>query len=415
MANRGFVLTFAPSRLILFVMSIGIYPQLRRPARAAFFLVVIGYWLTACSPSVDPGPSVLVSATPVATVPKATVDTRVSIAGFNLSALTRHAVQVYRIVYQTVDANNQPVQASGALLVPVTTGGLPLLSLQHATIRDEADAPSNYGQSSEAYTFGTVLASLGYVVSAPDYLGFGASRNLPHPYEHAPTMARASLDMLRAVRDWCAQQNVELNDKLFLAGYSQGGAATMALHKMIEETAASEFTVTASAPGAGAYHKTGFTNYIFGLNQNLAFIDNYLWVLDTYNREYRINRPIGQIIAPNNTFTIQNNQLTGNFSRNPQQLFTAQFRQGITSGTDAAFVNALRDNDVHDWRPRAPIRMFHGTADDFVPILNARNALAAMRARGATNVELVEIPNGDHFSSVGSYVLGMYFYVNGFN
>jgi pimeloyl-ACP methyl ester carboxylesterase len=376
-------------------------------------LASLAFYLVSCGGSDDPGlPPVLVTATQVAEVAKPAVDARLrDLPGANL--LTRHSVRVYRIVYRTRNTDNVEVEASGALLVPVVSDPKPLLSLQHATITQENQAPSNYGDQSEAWTFGTAMASIGYVVSAPDYLGFGASRTMPHPYEHAPSLASASLDMLRAVREFCRQEGIALNEKLFLAGYSLGGSATMALHKAIEEQAANEFTVTASAPGAGAYNKTGFARFIMGSNQPLSFIDSYLWVLDTYNRVYKINRPVNQIIDARFNFVIQNNQLTGDFSRNPQELFTPAFRQGIIAGTDAPFVNALRDNDVHDWRPRAPIRMFHGSADDFVPITNARDALAAMRARGATNVELQEIPNGNHFTSVSLYILGMYSYFEG--
>jgi pimeloyl-ACP methyl ester carboxylesterase len=375
-----------------------------------FIGICLAFWLVGCSGSDGPAPAVvLVSATQLAEVTKATVDARLrDLPGAN--ALTRHGVRVYRIVYRTRSTDNTEVEASGALLVPLTDSPKPLLSLQHATITQENQAPSNYTDQSEAWSFGTAMASIGFVVSAPDYLGFGASRAMPHPYEHAPTLASASLDMLRAVREFCQRENIVLNEKLFLAGYSLGGSATMALHKAIEEQAANEFTVTASAPGAGAYHKTGFARSIMGSNQALSFIDSYLWVLDTYNRVYRIGRPVNQIIASPFNFTIQNNQLTGNFSRNPQELFTPAFRQGILTGSDTQFANALRDNDIHDWRPRAPVRMFHGTADDFVPIANARDALAAMRARGATSVELQEIPGGNHFTAVPTYVLGMYFY-----
>lgn len=376
--------------------------------RVIWLGLVIG--LAACGKNNDPDlPQVLVSSTQLAELTKATIDGRLrDLPGSNL--LTRHSVRVYRIVYRTRNTENVEVEASGALLVPVVDNPKPLLSLQHATITQENQAPSNFTDQSEAWTLGAAMSSIGFVVSAPDYLGFGASRSMPHPYEHAPTLASASLDMLRAVREFCRKEGIVLNEKLFLAGYSLGGSATMALHKTIEEQAASEFTVTASAPGAGAYHKTGFARSIMGSNQVLSFIDSYLWVLDTYNRVYKINRPVNQIIDARFSFTIQGNQLTGNFSRNPQELFTPAFRQGILSGSDTPFMNALRDNDVHDWRPKAPIRMFHGSADDFVPITNARDALAAMRARGATNVELQEIPGGNHFTSVPQYILGMYFY-----
>ncbi|UOQ73602.1 alpha/beta hydrolase family protein [Hymenobacter cellulosilyticus] len=205
---------------------------------------------------------------------------------------------MYRLTYTTLDNSGKSITASGALLVPVSTQAMPLLSYQHGTIRpdDEGRAPSYYTTSSEVYSAVSVLASTGYIVSAPDYIGYGASKNLPHPYEHAASLASASLDMLRAAREFAAKEKVALNSKNFLLGYSEGGYATLALHKLIEEKAATEFTVTASAPGAGAYHKTAFADYILKSNEPLNFLSTYVWVLDTYNRTYGLNRPINYYV-----------------------------------------------------------------------------------------------------------------------
>jgi dienelactone hydrolase len=168
-----------------------------------------------------------------------------------VSLFTRFPVKVYKITYRTVDAAGTEVQASGAAVVPVMNHPAALLSHQHGTITSESGAPSNYGNSSEVWSAGTVLASSGYVVSAPDYLGYGAAKNISHPYEHRATLASASRDMLRAVRELCVTEKVALNGQLFLTGYSEGGYATMSLHKLLEEEHADEFTVTASAPAPG--------------------------------------------------------------------------------------------------------------------------------------------------------------------
>ena len=43
-----------------------------------------------------------------------------------------------------------------------------------------------------------IFASSAMIVSMPDYLGYGVSSNLPHPYEHGKSLATASYDMLKA-------------------------------------------------------------------------------------------------------------------------------------------------------------------------------------------------------------------------
>lgn len=321
-------------------------------------------------------------------------------------ALVRYPIRVYKLTYTTRNTDGQPVTASGALLVPVTTTALPLLSYQHGTIRpaDEDRAPSYYSASSEVYSAVSVLASTGYIVSAPDYLGYGASKALPHPYEHGESLASASLDMLRAAKEFCEQQKLTLNKKNFLLGYSEGGYATMALHKLMEEKYPTEFTVTASAPGAGAYHKSAFADYILASTQPLNFLSTYVWVLDTYNRVYGINRPLTYYYNPPYAAQLQANPFSAVPDR-ANELFTTGFRTGVLNKTDAALTTAFRANNLHDWKPKAPLALFHGTADDYVPYFNSQDAYNAMRARGATQVSLHPIQGGNHFTSVAQYTL----------
>ena len=329
------------------------------------------------------------------------------------AALVRYPVRVYKLTYTTQNTDGQATTASGALLVPVTTEALPLLSYQHGTIApaDEDRAPSYYSSSGEVYSAVSVLASTGYIVSAPDYIGYGASKALPHPYEHAPSLASASLDMLRAAREFCQQQKLTLNQKNFLLGYSEGGFATMALHKLMEEKLGSEFTVTASAPGAGAYHKTAFAKYILSSTQPLSFLSSYVWVLSTYNRVYGLNRPLTYYFNQPWATQLQANP-TGDVPKLASELFTPEFRASVLNDTDPQLTAAFHDNDIYDWQPKAPLALFHGTADDYVPYFNSEDAYRAMQARGATQVTLRPIQGGNHFSAAGPYTLAAYAFIS---
>lgn len=331
------------------------------------------------------------------------------------AALIRYPIRVYKLTYSTPNTDGQTVTASGALLVPVVPAGqqVPLLSYQHGTISpsDERKAPSYYSSSSEVYSAVSVLASTGYMVAAPDYIGYGASKTLPHPYEHAASLASTSLDMLRAAREFSQQQQLGLNAKTFLLGYSEGGFATLALHRLIETDPNSGFTVTASAPGAGAYHKSAFARYIMNSTQPLNFLGSYVWVLGTYDRVYGLNRPLSYYF--NEPYATQ-------LTANPQgpvptlatDLFTPALRTAVLNGSDSALSKTFRANDIYDWKPRAPLALFHGTADDYVPFFNSQDAYNAMRARGATQVELRPIQGGDHFSSAAPYTLQAYAFIS---
>ena len=96
-----------------------------------------------------------------------------------------------------------------------------------------------------------VLASLGYIVLAPDYVGFGASRARP-PYLLAAPSAAATVDFLTATRTWRSQTNVADNGQLFLTGCSEGGYVTMATHRALQTSASPHLQqLRMVVPGAG--------------------------------------------------------------------------------------------------------------------------------------------------------------------
>ena len=376
------------------------------------FLFSIGMLAAGCKQEMNPLPalppdSYLVSSELIGSYKPADLSRRLgNVPGVSL--FTRFPVNVYKITYRTADASGAEVNASGAVVIPVTSQPVALLSHQHGTITSEQSAPSNYRSNSEVYAAGTVLASSGYVVSAPGYIGYGAAKDLAHPYEHRATLASASRDMLRAVREFCKKEKVKLNDQLFLTGYSEGGYATMSLHKLLEEEHSDEFTVTASAPGAGAYDKTEFAKYILNSDQPLSFINSYLWVLDTYNKVYDLNRPYSYYLKEPYATRVQQNGTNASIDTNPQKLFSDEFRNSVLNGSDSKLLQTFGDNNVYDWQPKAPVALFHGTDDDFVPFFNSQNAYDAMRKRGAEQVQLVPIQGGDHFTSVPQFALGMF-------
>lgn len=135
-----------------------------------------------------------------------------------------YEVANHRLSYLTVDGQGRSVTASGLISVPVKGVGArsPVISYQHGTIFKDAEAPSNHAVAGEV---AVVLASLGYIVVAPDYVGYGASRGAEHPYLLAAPSAAAVLDLLSAAKSWRRSQGLVDNGQLFLAGYSEGGYA----------------------------------------------------------------------------------------------------------------------------------------------------------------------------------------------
>lgn len=318
-----------------------------------------------------------------------------------LSALKSNlnAVTAYKIIYETQHpfSPNVQIQASGLLLIPDSEDALPVLSLQHGTILDPNEVPSSFVATSVNKHYTSILAGLDYIVAVPDYLGYGETNYLLHPYEHGETLAQSSFDMLEAVQSFLDEQSVLYNEKLFLAGYSEGGYATMALHQYIEEN--TNTTVTASIAAGGAYNKTLFAKEIMQKNEPLAFIPNYLWVIYTYNNLHNVNEPFSFYLNEPYASMITDNPLSLfnlNINTNPQILFTENFRNLIINEGDHPIIDAIKDNDRFDWKPKGLVYILHGENDDFVFPSNATSAYEAMMTEGSTNINLILKEGQDH-------------------
>lgn len=300
-------------------------------------------------------------------------------------------VQSVKIVYETLDTQQKKILASGILLIPEKLEEGSLVSLQHGTITDENRAPSNSTIGINELTIAAIMASSGMFVIVPDYLGYGESKGINHPYEHRASLAQSSYDCIKAVYEYLDREALKSNEKLFLTGYSEGGYATMALHQLIEQD--NEIKVTHAYPGAGAYSKTAFLKEVLKKDEILPFMTTYLWVLDVYNTLYKnLNRPWTNYLNEpyaTNLENIQNINASIDSSLihgNPQILFTDAFIRGVIEGTDTVFLKVLQDNDVYDWKPKAPITLFHGTKDDFVYPINSELAEVTLKNNGGNVV-----------------------------
>jgi pimeloyl-ACP methyl ester carboxylesterase len=289
-----------------------------------------------------------------------------------LSATPRYGVDAYRLTYLTLDGNGQEIVASALVAIPQKPGisASPVLSYQHATLAHEADAPSNLADLADP---AIVVASLGYIVLAADYVGYGASKGASHPYLLAAPSASAVLDLLTAARYWRQTQHVIDNKQLFLAGYSEGAYVSMAAQRALQSASSSlQNQVVSVVVGAGPYD-VGLTldellklvrqsNPLIGALLNPGFL-KYLSTADRNNVRNLLMR---QLLGPDTDVT-----------------FMPVFLDNYLAD-DRASIEAL--SDVYDWLTQVPVNFFHGRDDRTVSYLNATTALQAMRARGSGNL-----------------------------
>jgi hypothetical protein len=315
--------------------------------------------------------------------------------GAQIPVTAQYGVNLIKLQYETIDPYGGRAIASGVLALPQgVTANLPLASYQHGTLMLTNEAPSAT-LSGEAQV-GIVMATTGYATAIPDYLGLGDSPPL-HPFHHARSEATACVDMLRAARAYCAGHGVGLSGKLFLAGYSEGGHVTMALHREIEEFHTNEFVITASAPMAGAYDLSGTTFADFLSDRPKPNPYYYAYLIAAYEEVYHLAPSLADLLAsPYNTTLpplLHGNAADTNINAampaDPRQALRPDYLAALESRADHPMRVALRDNDLYAWRPRAPMRLYHCGGDQDVLIANSEVATNVMQSLGATNVTLV--------------------------
>lgn len=330
--------------------------------------------------------------------------------GTLFSLLVRSGIKQIKISYQTTNTDGKPITASGALIIP-TNLPVPaaLASIQHGTLFEETDAPSYFKEGTEV-SIGILLAGTGTIIAMPDYIGYGDSKNVPHPYEHRKGLAEPGLDFIRAVKEYLEKENTNWNKKLMLAGYSQGGYATLALQKLIEETASTEFNLVASSCGAGAYNKT-LSMQTIATQPSVGDVNHnqsYIWVLQTYDRIYGLNRPASAYFKSPFAEQIAQSGFRAQISGSFNQLLQETFVKGIQDKTDTAVLNAFADNDLMNWAPKTVTQFYHGTADEYVPFFNSETTVAEMKKRGATQITLIPIQGGTHGTAISTFLTGTF-------
>lgn len=290
----------------------------------------------------------------------------------------RFDVVNHRLIYTTIDGQGRAVRASGLVSVPVKPPGVPspVLSYQHGTLFSDAQAPSNHAVASEV---AVLLASMGYIVVAADYVGYGVSRGMPHPYLLAEPSAAAVLDLLTAAQAWRRDAGIADNGQLFLAGYSEGGYVTLAAHRAMQAgDSPHRRQLVASVAGGGPYD-VGLT-----VSEQLRAVRKRVPLIGPLFRPAileRMGRPlrrearrwlVRRLVPRHADVTLQPSFLDHHFD-------------GDRAATE-------RLSNVVDWTPEAPVRLFHGDDDRTVPLASAERALLAMRSRGAAPVSLTHCP-----------------------
>lgn len=295
-----------------------------------------------------------------------------------ISTFTSRKIHQVAGVYESVDIHGNPIRVSGKFFYPKNEPMKNLIVVSHYTIGANHEAPS------ETFSFEGIFAAMGYGVIMADYIGFGVTVDSIHPYLQAETTARNVIDMALAVRPFIAERGLQVeSDEIILLGYSQGGATTLHVQRLLETYPEYEglFKIKKNYAGAGPYDiartydycvkkdNTGIPCAIPMIIQGMSLgmdkpLDmSYFFkepLLSNYNdwlnsKQYTVNQ-ISTLIGVNRLSDI----LTEN---------------GIdrTKAETARFYLELMQNSIpRSFKPKAPLYMFHSEDDPTVPFVNSQ-------------------------------------------
>lgn len=324
----------------------------------------------------------------------------------DLSDYVKHDVEVWRVTYNTM-LYEKKISASGLICFPATPGDYPVLSFQNGTNTEHSNAPSVY-PANFSYLLIQNVASMGFVVIIPDYPGFGSSEDNAHPYLLKEPTVRCVTDLLEALREFDTDVAFTggTTDDLFLFGYSQGGWATLALHRELELNGAAGFTLRASAAGAGP---TSLTEVLaemiaeahYPMPSYLAYIAHAYHTYNSLTVDYSdiFNEPYASRIPSLFNGMFSTTAINGQLTTSVVDLLKPGFILGFESDPVYSGVReALEQNSIEAWSTSVPLLLTHGEEDTQVPAEGTVAFYNDMISAGSLpSVVMMElIPGADH-------------------
>lgn len=339
----------------------------------------------------------------------------------DLSQYITGGADLYKIVYEsTIDGRKEML--SGIVCVPGEPGEYPVISFQNGTNTLDRNAPSEFPPD-KGFQLLQVISSMGYVIVIADYPGFGESSELPHPYLVAEPTIRSLVDLLYAVREMDQElPEIQIKNEYYVMGYSQGGWATLLLHKALEQEYNSDFDLRAGICGAGPYNIYGLMERMF--EQDEFPMPYYIgYVIDGYKSYHQFTNPVSDILNEPYDSRIENlfagqyssGQINSELTTTISDLVKPEFLDGFnTSAQYASIREAMVRNSISPWRTQIPLYLFHGDADTHVLPIATDDMYNGMINAGTSEdiIKKIIIPGADHAEGVVPTLIEGFIYIN---
>jgi len=303
-------------------------------------------------------------------------------------------VDCYRMEYSAPGRDDKAVRLSGLLALPRDTAARRLVSFQHGTTTTRSAVPSKPDGTGIATAI--AFAGNGYALVVPDYPGLGVSEGR-HPYYVADAIAPSIVAMIEAAK---RVEGVP-DAPVFLSGFSEGGWASLAALRLMEQRG---MPVFASAQVAGAYdlrHVSLPAALKGGAASHSLYLAYAAWGQAAY-----YGHPLDSVLTGESATLAERlfagaspEEIRDALPKDPRAMFNAAFLDAFDNGGSHWFLDTFAANSLAGVTPRAPVRMYYGSKDEDVVPEEAIAAARAMRARGA-DVAAVDVGPVGHDPSM---------------
>ena len=334
----------------------------------------------------------------------------------------RNDVDIYEIMYKAKWIDSSYILCSGIYFAPKNiNNAAPIMMYGHGTqIHKHRTISDEDAQQGICLGFATD----GYAACYPDYYGIGKGEG-DHLYQHAWSEAMSFIYMLYAIDELNKKINVKTNGQLFLTGYSQGGHSSFAAQKYLEELNDPRFQVTASSPMSGAYDMTGEQQkYMFQVYPRPFYLP---YLLVSYQTAYRVlntdniysifKSPFDTLLPKyySNNIDKTLDDLDKIMPKIPAEVVNDSLVEVYKSDTNFLFKIKLKENNLTDWKPKAPVQLCYCKGDREVNYKNSEVAYNNMTALGVTNIKLNNLSDKlDHNTCAPFAVMATKFYFDRF-
>ncbi len=311
-----------------------------------------------------------------------------------------HKVHQISGTYKSVDQNGDSILLSGKIIVPEGQKVRNIILVSHYTIGANYEAPS------QSFPLEGIIATNGYIIIDADYIGFGVTRHLPHPYMAGQLTAQNVVDLYFAALPYLeAIGRAPEDPAIYLMGYSQGGAITLHVQYLLETKYRDQVKIKRNFAGAGPYDLsatydkwisddvTGIPCAVPMIIQGMDVADNLHFDLSVFFKP-NLLETYDEIINSKN-YTVK--QMSAKMGvKKLSDIVTDECRNKRTESSFKLYRALMRNSIAYMKVPEAPVYMFHSQDDDVVPFANSQIAREQFRD---CNIDY-------NFGHYGSHMMG---------